>query len=334
MITIGLTNPNSGDGSDWYRGLGAWSFIPRDKLRIVTNDTWDWTLFCRCDAIVMSRPYMPPHVGIATTAKAMRLPLIVDFDDDLFNIPACNPAYAVYTQPDVQKAIHACIDLADVVTVSTAKLGKVMSPGKHIVVPNSFNDYIWDLSPLGAPQKLLVWRGSYTHNKDCHLYPEIVADFLDHNPDWHIYLMGNPPWEFEVIRPTQRTIVDWADPVRYIHSLRKMRPSFVLSFLHDDEFNKSKSNCGWLEATACGAVLIAPGYMPEFQQLGIIQYRDIGDFETQLRLAASMPEGQRRSLWELSCQDIKSRLLLSKVNEMRLAEVEKAVRKYREDQSQ
>ena len=82
-------------------------------------------------------------------------------------------------------------------------------------------------------------------------------------------------------------------------------------------FNKSKSNIAWLEATYAGMVSLAPNW-PEWRKPGIINYIDDLDFKEKL---TAMIEGKYdlESLHKLSWQYICSELTLDKTNQQRLS---------------
>jgi hypothetical protein len=67
----------------------------------------------------------------------------------------------------------------------------------------------------------------------------------------------------------------------YMDAFARLGPWLHIVPLANNGFNRSKSNLAWLEATAAGAVVLAPA-LEEWQRPGIVNYKDASDFGNKL----------------------------------------------------
>lgn len=250
-------------------------FIPAREVRE--------TALMEYDIIFSHRPVTPAEIRALVLAKSHGVKIVLDYDDLIWNIPVSNPAILHFTE-DAAFATAEAMRLADMVICSTPALQAAIQRdwGKDAeVIPNAWDERqrisrAWNAPKVDKPT-VIAWRGSDTHAGD--LYQARDAFFESSEVKWIFF--GMLPWfilkqyggnldSFTFQGPT-------AGFSEYLRTFEKMRPSYVVFPLEDVEFNRCKSNIAWQEATAIGATVIAPAYMPEFERVPCIRYRDINE---------------------------------------------------------
>jgi hypothetical protein len=195
----------------------------------------------------------------------------VDLDDYLFEVPAWNPTFKHYSQEKTQKLIAECIASADVVTVSTAFLKEKLAALNNniVVIPNALNTKLFDFAPI-EQNNIILWRGSATHKGD---YAEIAQQLVElslmpHMKSWAFIFVGDRPWFAELMPEKNAIAVEAMDIIDYHRFIKDIKPAIMIVPLADNDFNRSKSNCAWLEGTYAGACVVGPE-LPEWNLPGI-----------------------------------------------------------------
>lgn len=291
--------PDPEGGVSLMRGLGPLSEMAREdrRLEIVLPRrdehgnwalSWDW--LAGCDAFYMQGPYKPVHSRAAVMAKMMGLPVWIDWDDDLTCVPDWNPLQARFPMPQTELEIKRLVKLADVITVSTAELGRRREKmarmmdeerDKVSVLPNGC---MWQMSG-GPRERRVLWRGWGNHHGDIDAVLSDLAK-VSHLPEfseWKWTFVGEAPWQVKDVIPPQNLDGDpGADPFLYMQILQRLQPWVVICPLRDCGFNRCRSNLAWLEGTVAGAVVIAPDW-EEFRRPGVLNYDNGGvTFESAL----------------------------------------------------
>jgi len=120
-INIVTDAPN--DSTSFYRAHGVFNQIRKKadfNIALFDDKQFGWNSVGKYDLIYLHRPNNAQHVEAAAIAKKNGVPLWIDFDDDIINIPPTNPAYRVFA-PNKQY-IKDVVNMADYVTVSTQAL--------------------------------------------------------------------------------------------------------------------------------------------------------------------------------------------------------------------
>jgi hypothetical protein len=292
--------PDEADVTSFMRGLGPLQAMVRQDSRLQLirpprgESNWGWDWLSGTDALFLQRPASPLSVQIALQARLMGLPVWIDWDDDLPNISRCNPSFKLVDRDMLLKVSGALIKLADVVTTSTEQLRtvrmtalsapeQVAAKAKIHVLSNALH---WRNSDLRRNRNI-SWRGSAHHAENlAAVLPAISA--VASSPKytgWKWSFMGDTPWQiFEAI-PRDRLETKTPLPIHpYIEAYFSRAPWIHLVPLADNSFNRCKSNLAWIEATAAGAVVLAPDWA-EWQKPGIIRYSQPADFATKLEEA-------------------------------------------------
>jgi hypothetical protein len=298
--------PDLLDGCSWYRGSLPLSLACKDAgWSISFAQDASWLDIARCDAVFMQRPCSIPEMRAAINAASIGKPLWVDYDDLLTAVPLTNDASVGFQRPEVQALVDEFMSMADVFTASTVGVAE-MNKEKAQVIPNAVPDFIWG-KWHEKRNPIVCWRGSATHVADMELMRESVDTFLHNNPNWSFAFIGHKPWWAAKLPQKQVMEVPFKDVMTYHINLINMTPSVMWVPLENNQFNRAKSNCAWLEATAAGASVMASD-LPEFNKPGIIGVVKDSFFKPG-------PEGFG---WESSRLAIEESYLLSKVNQKRI----------------
>lgn len=328
MINILEVNPGPNQAMSFYRGR-----LPFIKLQKKYSDelmfyphfnqkpTWDYILLF--DLVFMQRPADKNHLAIAEACKRYNIPLWVDFDDLLTAIPVDNRAHDGY-QGEYQENIEEIIRLSTLITVSTEDLRDYLDNdfncgSKTIVIPNALDLQTFPSKPRFKSSKKILWRGGDTHQKDLFDFKDEIIHTMNSNKKWTLDFMGyNPYFITEQIKHSYTPKMDLDS---YFELLPKLNHSICIVPLHDCEFNRAKSNIGWLEATYAGAVCLAPEF-EEWNHPGIINYTDQKDFGDKLT-AMIKGEMDLSAFHAQSWQYISDHLSLEKINEKRYEIIER-----------
>lgn len=222
---------------------------------------------------IYHRPCSNKTLEHFTRAKNVGQKTWVDFDDLLTRVPPTNPAHGIIVplQPNI---IHM-ITHADIVTVSTAQIKENwhhLNPNIH-VVPNGIKDSVYQIekSKFNSTSARIMWRGSNYHTCDLQAYQNEFSLIAQHHPHHQLVFLGQRP-HYTVLQAKNTLHVSevWGFN-NYTIAMQQMKPHIVIVPLADSEFNRSKSNIAYIEATLAGAVCIAAP-MPQWNVQGCMTY--------------------------------------------------------------
>lgn len=325
-ITILCVIPDQLDGTSFYRGMGPLGHLKRRfnlKMNFVVESTINWSVMSPCDLVFMQRPFISQHVEVMNMAKMMSKPIWIDYDDDLFDVGTDNPTYRVYGKPAIQANVAKCIELADVITVSTKYLfDKISLKNKNChLIPNSVDMSLFSWRKPNEQNKsknnLIMWRGSPTHTKDVLSVGNQILDFHDKNKDTLFEFVGDRMFLLTDQMDQARFIhTEWKDVINYHHHIYSRAPKAFMVPLVRSGFNAAKSNCSWLEATFAGALTVAPD-LHEFKQPGIFRYETQDEFLKKLNEVMSLNEDDHLYMLNLSWKAICENFNLDVTNKKR-----------------
>lgn len=307
----------------WYRSFGAVQRLADCIIFALPEMRWEYLM--DTDAVLIERPQSGQHVEACRVIKEMKIPLWIDYDDDLFCLPKYNPAAPYYNKESTRNAIQKAIDFADVVTVATSAIkDKIGNDNKKVeVVPNAFNNYNYTMGNEASKNMSIMWRGSSTHEGDMWPYSGPILEIAESNPEWTWNFLGYN-FYYMTHRIKRVNIFKVTDTIRYMMKIKELNPAIYIVPLEFNEFNRSKSNCGWIEATYAGATTLAPD-MPEWHKPGIINYKDPEEFKVLLQELINN-HNMRVNNFMKSLRYIKSSLMLSQVNEKRESIIKRLTR--------
>lgn len=322
------------DGTSFYRGIGPFSHLARHNPTIHVTDgsnmTIGWQDVMQYDIIFIQRPSTIESLKMMEIAKRAKRPVWIDYDDEYLHIPETNPRYELFAEYGRRVTTQDCMKQADYITVSTDSIGKsireVVGPNKPItVIPNAYDEDLFRLPTKRNQQKIVLYRGGDTHEKDINLHKDaIIKCFFDH-PEYTWAFMGHIPlWLTEnPLAPDDRIrLYPFEEIMTYFDRIMELRPEITIVPLEDNRFNHGKSNINFIESTLCGAVTVAPKFLPEFNKPGIIHYNNYDNLYEAFKFAVSCCNQEAH--YEVSKQSIPC---LEQANITRLEIAEELVKK-------
>lgn len=336
--TVGIFCPNPLDATSFYRGMGPFGHLRRWMPHIFFRqlEKFSGASLGFCDVVFLQRPFTAEHLQAAEMTLAERIPLWIDYDDDLFSVPLSNPTHSGYADPNRQRNVAKLLQLADIVTVSTQALKEKFDPLRQaaakqtdlgtrqpcIVIPNAINDQAYPRPPISAEKpKLVLWRGSSTHDEDLAAFTPQLMQVMEKHPTWTFNFVGKPFWMTVNKLPHARTLVTPPMTTReYFQFLAAVQPAVMITPLVRHPFNLAKSNIAWLEASWAGAACLAPAW-PEWQRPGAVKYNSPAQFGVQLDdMLSGRIKVQERAAesWDF----IEENLQLREVNKLRMGVVD------------
>ena len=251
--------PAGETASGYYRAM-----IPADLMneggRVISHWTArpDVSKALRYDVLWIQLITAEILTEIARQAQTQGVRIVYDLDDNLSAIPDENQAKTVYGTPEKQAEIHAMIELADLVTVSTEPLGRsilLRHPGKRVVVlPNMVTANVAPRRHTPNPDFVrILWAGTPTHKRDLAIVAPALRELLrERNGKVRFTLFGERVPEaladchawIDLKKP-----VDFSD---YHDELAEIAADFGIVPLEANAFNESKSGLKGLEYASAG----------------------------------------------------------------------------------
>lgn len=250
-----------------------------NEIEIIFNETgrvFDHHLLF-ADVVMAFRPCNPEHPSVLARAKELGCKVIVDFDDDLLNVPI---GFSFYKELFNRSAyVLESLALADVVWLSTENLKSVYetalvnftnqvkrqnggampeiygSAPVMKVIPNAILHEELPEKPNGNT-RIAIWRGADFHRDDLEAY-RIQYEQILRNVDYFQWVGYMPTWG-EV--KNSRARIDFNPGVqadKWFSYLQKLKPSLIWKPLVNNQFNDSKSNISWIEATVAGGICLS-----------------------------------------------------------------------------
>ena len=194
----------------------------------------------------------------------VRSRLVYEIDDDVFSIERTNwQAYGIYSRRDTLDAVAHCAETADLVTVTTEPLARVMREynGNVTVLPNHVPGWVCDYERPRGERPVVGWGGGASHGADIGLVANPLRRFLDRFPGWDACLMGTD------YRPTIKhdrvSFIPWINVGEEPEAFYKaIRYDIGLAPLVPSVFSASKSAIKALEYAALGIPVIASDVEP------------------------------------------------------------------------
>ena len=281
----------------------------------------DWRSWRGVDVCFLHRPYGLLGGSIINAAKMHGVPVWVDHDDDLLEIPDKNPHQKLHLDGEkLFPGVEYSYKEADILTCS----GKVMHKklvekyGRKdaILITTGLDDELVRLKKPFNKNNKISWRGSTSHVSDLEHFKIPIMNVAKKHPEIYWCWLGIDVRQifdgdiFEGEFSPQRSMMP------FLNELCGFNSSIHIVPLEDNVFNRVKSNLSWLDATLAGSAVLGPAF-EEWDKPGITQYKD--DFEGWLEVMLGSNgrclelEARHNESWKY----IKKNLLTSKLNYMR-----------------
>lgn len=279
-ISILAVVPTQSDATSFYRAGGPLSHLARNfDVKVNLASMYNWFSIGFSEIVFMQRPYTKDHLQIAEMVSRMGSKLWIDYDDDLFNLTADNPAYHTYQNEQTQSNITKIMEMCDVMTVSTEDLKtkaekNPLMKGKVVVIRNAMPSHIVPWKKHLKRNSLVLWRGSHTHQRDVMSVANEIMEQSKKHDKWTWEFIGGTLWFMTENMPDNRTLcVEPIDIQDYFDHIHMVAPAVIIAPLVNTSFNRAKSNIAWLEGIYAGAVCVGPD-LPEWKVPGCLRYED------------------------------------------------------------
>ena len=319
MAEILFLTIESQDTCAFYRSSGVLKDLRTKTDHNITLLQWNqyslnWSLITQFDLIMIQRPFSKEALNICGYIRQCNIKLWIDYDDNLFALNPENPTYSLYNNPEIQENIKGILRLADVVSVPTEYLRQAYSEfNKNIIlIPNAFNDILFKRSELKPRTNHCVWRGPEAHIFDLMSYSKEINELTKNFPEWRFMFMGFSPWFLSATN--NKGHIPSMDIVLYMKTLFDIAPSCLHVPLHDNMFNRCKSNIAWIEGSYAGAICVVPSW---WNVPGALSYTDGPSYYEAIRTILT-GEVDKKKLNAEAWEFIMDTLALSKVNVERL----------------
>ena len=311
----------------YYRSIGVFSKLHKlnNNIEISHIKEIEWHMIADADVLYLERPCNYEFHTAIQMAKDFNVPVWIDFDDNLFDLPEYNPGHKYFSQKSTKECIEKCIKLADVITVTTPELQKVFSNyhGNVKIIENAFNDYNFNLPDQASKNESCLWRGSETHRNDLLGVAPQIFDLADKYKKWGWCFVGNNVW-YMTDNINNHYQIDELPQLKYWKFIKQTNAGIQINPLAFNRFNVGKSNIAWIEGIFAGSCCIAPE-LPEWKRPGVTLYNNSNDFKDKLEYLIKDKKA-REINFKLSREYILDNLLLSKINEKRLKILEELKR--------
>jgi len=249
-------------GTAWWRAFVPFMELVRSReldVRMTTMLTPNDMMWC--DVIWLQRPASPRILSALSVLPAFRpAKIVADNDDWLRGVPEYNPFAGPLREAQVSEAFDQVLELADVVTFATPELEQLYQVDESFVLPNVVDVELWDAMSARAPvlrftdgDVAIGWAGSPTHSADLAMVEPAIAHLLRKYSDLCFVRLG--AWGMATAHelatlPRERVFELGFEP--HAHELPKYLQTLDIGIcpLVENDFNRAKSWCKWLEYAA------------------------------------------------------------------------------------
>ena len=323
MSKILFICPDKNDPTAFYRSSGITYDLAEQSGHKIATISWNevavsWQTLSNYDLLFLQRPFTQVAVDICIYAKSMNRPVWIDYDDNLWQLNPENKAFHTYNDANTKEYVKQCVENADAVTVPTEYLRQIYGPYNKntTVIPNALNTNIFRRPELRPRAKKVLWRGPESHIYDLMTYAREINRASEEFPEHEFIFMGYYPWFLS--ETDNKGYLPGLDIIMYYNEIFKLAPAIMQVPLHDNSFNRCRSNVAFIEATYAGAVTVCPAW---WNLPFALTYQNGEEYYESLRLALSGEvdvEKMNSEAWEY----IMDCLTLSKANQKRMELIE------------
>lgn len=227
---------------------------------------------CEADIVCCQRMMTEENSRFFQDARAYGMKIIYDLDDNVWTIPPDNPAATLFKLREIQHGMESCAEWADVLTVSTPTLKKVMERNwghlknaatkkeiPVIVCQNRVDPLFYSPSNKSNGDRVVIgWGGSNTHAGDLADIWNTLHTLLEKYSFVEVQLVGQKA-PFSHPRLTYR---EWVHIADFPYYLKEWNWDIFLAPLEEHKFNQSKSCIKMQEAGALGKPCLASSETP------------------------------------------------------------------------
>lgn len=245
-----------------------------------------------CDVFVCARPNEKNLVGFLQKIKDVGAKLVVDFDDDLFNVSPLSFHYKDWGTENIVievqgekkvlwedgknidlmqnklrlECIKRACDIADVVSVTQPVLARTYSQfGNTVCLPNCVDLSLWKNLPIkrDKDQVRLYWSGGASHYEDWAAISDAVRIVMDKYPQSVLVLMGMKfDGTLKGVDSSRIEYHNWVHTQAYPYKSAILDADISIIPLNDTDFNRSKSSIKLVEQGALGVPSVVTNIPP------------------------------------------------------------------------
>jgi len=203
---------------------------------------------------------------ILTIRDVLGIKLLVDIDDNVFEVHPHNYAYKdTNKDTEAYKVFGYLFSEADGLICSTEPLAEYMrryNPNVT-VIQNAVDPAIWDVPVVknDTDRVKIGWVYGPTHAQDVPVMLPVVKEIIKKYPNVDFYHIGWKDADFDHF-DRQHTVFGTNGYKEFPEFLAGLGMDILVAPLIDDEFNKSKSNIKWMEAAMCEIPMVASAVAP------------------------------------------------------------------------
>jgi len=288
-------------GCGHYRALSPMSAISRHKkakvVKIAKGDGLEMLNETLINADVVFAPHLSDEriISILEAVKADGKKMVVDFDDDMFNISPLSPHYeecgtknVLYKFPNGSEVklwedgvtpgfsikknekylsnIKKAVEMADLVTTTTETLANKFSKlnDNVKVLPNCVDLNVWKNYDIKRSNEIrLYWAGGSSHYEDWCVLSEVLPCIMEKYKNVKLVLMGHQfHGTLKKIPKDRIEFHAWVPTPAYPYKSILNCPDIALIPLRQTGFNECKSAIKWIEMSALGVPSVATAMSP------------------------------------------------------------------------
>lgn len=182
---------------------------------------------------------------------------VYECDDDMLNVDPSGLPHL--TKSDLHDTIRECLQISELVTVSTEPLAEQFSQYNDnvVVLPNYINAELLDLERPRRDKLTLGWAGGVSHLADWAIVQDPIRDALAEHPDIDLHFVGN---DFSPMLGRRARFDPWEMNVWDYY--KNVDFDIGVAPLADSGFNRCKSYIRCLEYGALGIPVVASNVTP------------------------------------------------------------------------
>ncbi len=219
---------------------------------------------------------LDPLFNLADSKRKKPLKVILDMDDDVFNIDPYSDAYQafgtrevkhgdkwlwkhgenidIYENREYAKSLESLLMRADIVTVTTDRLKETYSRFNKnvIVVPNSIDEKDWVVPNFKKHKEFRIgWTGGLSHYSDWYEIKYDIERLAKEYPEIK-FVIGGVTFDgiFKNIDPKQFEYWGWVDATGHGYRVAMMDLDLAIIPLRKSDFNANKSCIKFYEFSA------------------------------------------------------------------------------------
>lgn len=344
MIRIIEFSPKPSEATSYYRSRGPFARLQKEHPDIeviqlsyssMFEPEINWADLVAGDILFLSRPAQPEMAEVVKLANKMNLPVWVDYDDLLLNVPDWNRTKKYYSMPEVRGSIEQILNMAQVVTVTTPMLKRrlsVYNDNIHII-PNAVDDYQFSEPVEYSDNQMVIWRGGDTHLMDLYTHKDSINKMMANHPEFEFIFLGyDAPF---LDKAPKKSVLDYFDIHSYFKFLRTANASYNIIPLETNDFNIAKSNISWLETHWAGGTSIAPKFdsnedvYDEACQYMYNPWPEGLQLDKSFDALVKISGAKKKRIWEEGVEVIREKYLLSITNAARYELIKDIMIQYR-----